>query len=86
MSNRKSTHKAPECASTGKLRYRDGKDVRLALRDAQMARAKAALDGLTHSWQVVRGYKCPSCRGWHLTSRPARPVAVLRLPQTAAAA
>jgi hypothetical protein len=86
MSNRNRSHKSPTCAATGKLRLRDGKDVRLTLRDAQMARANAALDGQSHSWQVVRGYKCTECHGWHLTSRRASTVAVLPVRGIAVAA
>lgn len=56
--------------TTGKRRLGERKDVKLALETASATRAWSASAGATTSWTVVRGYRCPDCGGWHLTSRP----------------
>lgn len=61
-------HHWPVCESTGKLRLRERKDVRLALAAAEQARSLAHLRDGECSWTVVRGYRCAHCGGWHLTS------------------
>lgn len=64
----------PRCPETGKLRLGERKDAKLTLEAARHHRAKAALDGGQSGWTVRREYQCEYCRGWHLTSRPARQV------------
>lgn len=74
--NRK--HRWPVCIATGKQRFKERKDAKLAVKAATFARGRAARDGLVSSWQIVRVYKCsgaglngkPGCGGWHTTSRP----------------
>ena len=57
----------PTCVSSGKRRYRDKKSALQVLRTAV---ATAALNPDSRR-REQRAYKCPDCRGWHLTSRPA---------------
>lgn len=47
----------------GKVRYRDRIAALLALASAQHA------DGSKRPKVEARAYRCPDCRGWHLTSR-----------------
>lgn len=49
---------------TGKARYKDELDAKIALASTQRSRTK--------SHQESRVYKCPFCRGWHLTSKGVR--------------
>jgi hypothetical protein len=68
------SHRQPICEQTGRRRYRDGKDARLALRDAARIRSAAAIAGGDCAWIVTRSYKCEDgCHGWHLSGRPAKP-------------
>lgn len=60
------------CETTGKRRFRDGKDAALELRRLSGMRSQLDLAGEAHSIRVVRRYKCDDCRGWHLTSQPKR--------------
>lgn len=46
---------------TGKLRYRDQIGAKFAL---------ARIDDADPKRREKRAYRCPSCRGWHLTSKP----------------
>lgn len=46
---------------TGKLRYRDRIAALLTL---------DRLDNLDPARREKRAYRCPLCRGWHLTSKP----------------
>lgn len=62
-------HKWPVCGTTGKRRYRDGKDVRLALKAAHHARSRAAAAEVKLAWTIQRAYRCDDCRGWHTTSQ-----------------
>lgn len=50
---------------TGKRRYRDDLAARIAL---------AGIRHRNHAphRQEQRAYRCPKCRGWHLTSQPRR--------------
>ena len=43
-----------------KFRYRDKLGAQIALANTTMKR--------TGSYQESRAYKCPACKGWHLTS------------------
>ena len=52
----------PVCATTGKRRYRD----RI---DAAMVLARLGWKGRDER----RVYRCPTCRGWHITSLPLNP-------------
>lgn len=49
------------CAKTGKVRFRTEVDAMLALaRRAHRDKGE------------IRQYRCPFCKGWHLTSQPER--------------
>lgn len=48
------------CA-TGKRRYRNRLDAKIALTDTRR-----------RDRRETRAYRCNTCRGWHLTSQPAR--------------
>jgi hypothetical protein len=88
-----SRHRYPTCPTSGKIRYGERKDVKLAMREADCDRARARLNDAVCSRNEVRSYSCSDCRGWHLTSKPARPVRLAPLqnptmlvPQSAAQA
>ncbi len=72
-------HRYPVCPTTGKRRLGERKDVVLALAAAERARTRADLHGVPTNRQEVRGYRCASCRGWHLTSRAGREHVALRV-------
>jgi hypothetical protein len=67
-----SHHRYPICPTSGKIRYGEPKDIKLAMRQADHDRARARLDKVTCSRREIRSYECPDCRGWHLTSQRAR--------------
>jgi hypothetical protein len=69
-----SHHRFPICPISGKIRYRELKDVKLALRQADRDRYRARLNEVACSRRETHGYSCSDCDGWHLTSQPARPV------------
>jgi hypothetical protein len=69
-----SHHRYPICPISGKLRYRDHRDVKLALRQATRDRSRARLNEVVCSRRETHGYLCTSCNGWHLTSQPIRSV------------
>jgi hypothetical protein len=56
----------PARCRTGKVRYRDRVAALVAL--AQVRRT----DSPNRPKQEVRAYRCPLCRGWHLTARRGR--------------
>ncbi len=60
----------PRSCPTGKIRYRDGDQAGLALRALRTRASWATLRGGSQRIRAVRKYECPSCAGWHLTSRP----------------
>jgi hypothetical protein len=62
------------CHITGKRRFRTRKDAKLALRSSWFARSMAAVtEGVAVTTRAeVRYYECPSCGGFHLTSKPVR--------------
>jgi hypothetical protein len=66
-----SHHRYPICPMSGKVRYRDRRDVKLALRQAEWDRSRARLNEVVCSRRETRGYHCSSCHGWHLTSQSA---------------
>ena len=67
-----SHHRFPICPSSGKIRYGEPKDIKLAMRQADWDRSRARLNKVACSRREVRSYECPECSGWHLTSQPAR--------------
>jgi len=62
-------NKRRTCRS-GKIRYRDGDQAGLALKQLKGKAAFAATRGGRHTIRVVRKYECEWCGGWHLTSHP----------------
>jgi len=60
----------PTCGHSGKRRYRERKDAKAEVERARHLRARAELDGRVSTLTVCRAYRCPSCRGWHVTSLP----------------
>lgn len=62
-------HRHPVCPKPPhKRRFRDHSEAIRALH-------RAALRGprLNGGKTPVRTYRCPACKGWHLTSQPTRP-------------
>lgn len=68
-----SRHRNPICQSSGKIRYRERRDVKFALRRADVDRSRARLSDVACSRRETSGYLCSDCDGWHLTSQQARP-------------
>ena len=56
--------------TTGKIRFRDRQEAIAALHRAENNRSTAALAGQVTRRREVRCYRCPSCRGVHLSSLP----------------
>jgi hypothetical protein len=86
-----SHHRYPICPASGKVRYGERKDIKLAMRQADWDRSRAALNEVACSRREIRSYECPDCSGWHLTSKPSRPIRLVpalafavRMPGTAA--
>jgi hypothetical protein len=52
--------KTPSPCSTGKFRYRDELSAKIALANTQRPTSSRR--------EEARVYRCPSCRGYHLTS------------------
>ena len=78
-----SFHRFPICTATGKVRFGERKDVKLALRQADRNRAQALMNEVPCSRREVRAYRCSDCNGgWHLTASPER---VIRLVPAALA-
>jgi hypothetical protein len=73
------------CQASGKVRYREPRDVKFALRRADGDRYQARVNDVACSRRETTSYSCADCDGWHLTSqtaqrtRSARPVASARL-------
>ena len=66
-----SYHRFPTCKATGKVRFGERKDIKLALRQADRNRSRASLDDVTCSRREIRAYRCSDCNGgWHLTASP----------------
>jgi hypothetical protein len=63
-------HIYPRCPATGKVRFGEHKDATQALRQARQAAQSAARQVLPSRRREARSYRCPHCRGWHLTSWP----------------
>jgi hypothetical protein len=68
-----SHHRYPICPTSGKIRYGEPKDIKLAMRQADWDRSRARLNKVACSRREVRSYECPDCCGWHLTSQPIKP-------------
>jgi len=68
-----SHHRYPICPATGKVRFREPRDIKLALRKVDRNRARARLNEVASSRREIRGYNCSDCSGWHLTAQPDRP-------------
>jgi hypothetical protein len=88
-----SHHRYPICPASGKIRYGELKDIKLTMRQADWDRSRARMNEVACSRREIRSYECPDCRGWHLTSKPARPIRLVParksaapIPGTAAAA
>lgn len=71
-----SHHRNPICQVTGKVRYREMRDVKFALRRADGDRSKARLNEVACNRRETTGYPCSACDGWHLTSQPTRPARI----------
>jgi hypothetical protein len=76
-------HRYPICPISGKLRYGERKDIKLALREADRDRARARLNDVPCSRRETRFYRCSDCHGWHLTSQQARPLRLVPATQLA---
>lgn len=65
-------HSLPMCPGSGKVRYRDAHQAKHGLDSCKWRRADdLGCRGTSHR-DEIRSYKCPDCRGYHLTSRPIR--------------
>ena len=72
-----SYHRFPICRTSGKVRFGERKDIKLALRQANRNRSQALLNEVPCSRHEIRAYHCSDCHGgWHLTAQPER---VIRL-------
>jgi len=76
-----SHHRFPICQASGKVRYREPKDVKLALRRADQDRSRARFHEVSCSRREIDGYRCSDCDGWHLTSKRARSARPLQAAQ-----
>jgi hypothetical protein len=76
-----SGHRYPICPDSGKVRYGERKDIKLAMRGADRDRSRARLNGVPCSRREIRSYQCSDCRGWHLTSKPLRPIRLVARAQ-----
>jgi hypothetical protein len=76
-----SHHRYPICPASGKIRYGELKDIKLAMRQADWDRSRARVNEVACSRREIRSYECPDCSGWHLTSKQARPIRLLPMPK-----
>jgi hypothetical protein len=68
-----SYHRFPTCKASGKVRFGERKDIKLALRQADRNRSQALLNEVPCSRREIRAYRCSDCNGgWHLTASPER--------------
>ena len=68
-----SYHRFPICKTSGKVRFGERKDIKLALRQANRNRSQALLNDVPCSRLEIRAYHCSDCNGgWHLTASPER--------------
>ena len=61
-------HRYPRCPITGKVRLGERKDARLVLEFIRRCAQTDAGRGVVSRRRECRFYRCPHCRGWHLTS------------------
>ena len=78
-----SHHRNAVCQTSGKVRYRERRDVKFALRRADGDRYKARLNDVECSRRETSSYSCSDCGGWHLTSQTARPARLVSRPNFA---
>ena len=78
-----SHHRNAICQSTGKVRYREPRDVKFALRRADGDRHRARMNDVECGRHETSSYSCSDCGGWHLTSQTARPARVGSRPRFA---
>lgn len=71
------------CQISGKVRYREPRDVKFALRHADGVRYKARMNDVECNRRETSSYSCSDCGGWHLTSQPARPARLIARPKFA---
>jgi len=72
---------AQKAICSKKIRYRDRKEALEALHRIEVTRSYKIHDGLDSYRRESRAYKCPDCRGAHLTSKPLHSSPALRLIQ-----
>jgi hypothetical protein len=78
-----SHHRNAICQTSGKVRYREPRDVKFALRRADGDRHKARLNNVACGRRETSSYSCADCGGWHLTSQSAQPARSARPVSTA---
>ena len=71
------TPRLKTCRATNKVRFPDSRAAVEALHRAKTIRYFAELDATTTRRRECRHYRCPECKGWHLTSMPAWEPSVL---------
>ena len=62
------TPRLKTCRATSKVRFPDSRAAVEALHRAKTAQYFAALDSTMTRRRECRHYRCPDCKGWHLTS------------------
>jgi len=67
-----SQHRKAICQTSGKVRYREPRDAKFALRRADGSRNKARLNDVACGRLETSSYPCADCDGWHLTSQNAQ--------------
>lgn len=73
-----SQHRNAICRTSGKVRYRERRDVKFALRRADGDRDRARINDVACGRRETSSYSCADCDGWHLTSQAAQPTRPLR--------
>lgn len=68
-----SHHRNAICQASGKVRYRERRDVKFALRRADGDRYKARVNDVACGRRETSSYSCADCDGWHLTSQTSQP-------------
>jgi hypothetical protein len=78
-----SYHRFPICKTSGKVRFGERKDIKLALRQADRNRSQALMNDVPCSRREIRAYHCSDCNGgWHLTASPERLISLVPAVQT----
>jgi hypothetical protein len=78
-----SHHRNAVCQTSGKVRYRERRDVKFALRRADGDRYKARMNDVECARRETSSYSCSDCGGWHLTSQTTRPARFVSRPKFA---